>query len=143
MDPFLRTDSVDVLQIPGPQAGHNASDSICHARLRYSKRGFNMDGYPAGSLDLNLPYIAVAGLSSQAATNLPLHPELLEQVIVVRSEIPNLVSEDATRWKGLLEGLDSRHKPWSPQDDDRPYRFRVALTGRVRQPALMAHCSPV
>ncbi|KAH6696808.1 Gryzun, putative trafficking through golgi-domain-containing protein [Plectosphaerella plurivora] len=90
-----------------------------------------MDGYPAGSLDLNLPYIAVAGLTAEPTAELPIDRSLLKQVIELRSEAPSLTSEDAARWKGLLEAIDARDQPWSPQDDDKPYKFRVSFVGRT------------
>jgi hypothetical protein len=91
-----------------------------------------MDGYPAGSLDLNLPYIAVSGLTALPTEELPIDPSLLNQVIELRSEAPSLESEDAARWKVFLEGVDARNQPWSPQNDEKLYRFRMAFAGRVR-----------
>lgn len=91
-----------------------------------------MEGYPDGSLELNLPYIVVAGLSSDSSEELPLNPALNEQRILLRSDLPNLDSEDASFWRQYIQSQDARDRPWSPQDDSKTYRFRVTVTGRVK-----------
>ncbi|KAL2755973.1 hypothetical protein ACRALDRAFT_1042973 [Sodiomyces alcalophilus JCM 7366] len=88
-----------------------------------------MDGYPAGSLDLNVPLLVVAGLTSQPPNDLPLDPQLQDQGILIRSELPSLDTEDAKAVREYISLQDARDQPWSPQDKI-PYRFRVGFSGR-------------
>ncbi|ROT36632.1 hypothetical protein SODALDRAFT_315671 [Sodiomyces alkalinus F11] len=88
-----------------------------------------MDGYPAGSLDLNVPFLVVAGLTSQPPNDLPLDPQLQEQGILLRSKLPSLDTEDAKALRDYISTRDARDQPWNTQDQ-KPYRFRVGFSGR-------------
>lgn len=98
-----------------------------------------MDGYPTGSLDLNLPYLVVAGLTSQPPNDLPLDPQLQDQGILLRSELPSLETEDAKTLREYISIQDATDQPWSPQDK-RPYRYRVRFSGRVNISVLSRFC---
>lgn len=91
-----------------------------------------MDGYPAGSLDHNLPYLVVAGLTPEPARELPLDPDLREQGILLRSELPSLDTAGAATWREYIQSQDARDGPWRPpREGDKPYKFKVDMTGRV------------
>lgn len=84
-----------------------------------------MDGYPGASLDHNIPLIFVTGLTSELA------PELQEQAILIRSELPPVEGRDAEAvWKYFLS-VDASDAPWNGRDTGRAYRFRVRTAGRV------------
>ncbi|TDZ33889.1 Trafficking protein particle complex subunit 11 [Colletotrichum spinosum] len=89
-----------------------------------------MDGYPVGSLDHNIPHIVLAGLTSNAAKDLPLSAELRDQAILLRSELPSLETRDAETLRNYIVSQDGRNQPWNGRDSGRPYKLRVTLTGR-------------
>ncbi|KAM0331549.1 hypothetical protein ACHAQA_003227 [Verticillium albo-atrum] len=89
-----------------------------------------MDGYPAGSLDHNLPFLVVAGLTEAPANELPLDAELKDQGVLLRSELPSLETKEAEALKEYIVSQDARDQPWNPQLATKPYKFRVGLAGR-------------
>lgn len=97
-----------------------------------------MDGYPPGSLDHNVPYIVASGLN--ATTNeLPLAPELKDQAILIKSELPPLENKEADVLEAYFEEIDSRGSSWKSVERDESYRFRIKTLGRVIHPKAGAH----
>ena len=89
-----------------------------------------MDGYPAGSLDHNVPFLVVSGLND-ATPELPLDDELKDQAILLRSELPTLETKEAKVLEEYFEEVDDRGKSWVGVQRDEPYRFRIKTIGRV------------
>ncbi|KAJ6442118.1 glutathione transferase omega-1 [Purpureocillium lavendulum] len=88
-----------------------------------------MDGYPAGSLDHNVPLLVASGLNS-AAPELQLDGELKDQGILLKSELPPLESQEADVLGEHFAEIDSHGKSWTSVARDEPYRFRVRTVGR-------------
>lgn len=89
-----------------------------------------MDGYPAGSLDHNVPLLVVSGLND-AAPHLPLDDELKDQAILLRSELPTLQTKEAKILEEYFQEVDDNGKSWVGVQRDEPYRFRIKTIGRV------------
>lgn len=90
-----------------------------------------MDGYPGASLDHNIPLIFVTGLTSEPPHELPLAPELQEQAILIRSELPPVEGREAEAVGKYFLSVDASDTPWNGRDTGRAYRFRVRTAGRV------------
>ena len=90
-----------------------------------------MDGYPAGSLDHNVPFLVAAGLSSPSATEDSSDNDSTDQGILVESEIPCVEGKDAEVLGSYLASVDGRRPPWNARSKDRPYKYRVKMVGRV------------
>lgn len=90
-----------------------------------------MDDYPAGSLDISLPFLAVAGLTPKTPSDLPLDSRLKDQAILIRSDVPCLETDDAKALREYISSQDGRDLAWHAHHDEKPYRFRVEMTGRV------------
>lgn len=95
-----------------------------------------MDGYPAGSLDHNLPFLVVAGLTEAPVNALPFDNELKDQGVLLQSQLPSLETKEAKALREYIASQDAADQPWNPQLATKPYKFRVAFTGRVAQPII-------
>ncbi|CRK19968.1 hypothetical protein BN1708_003255, partial [Verticillium longisporum] len=89
-----------------------------------------MDGYPAGSLDHNLPFLVVAGLTEAPVNALPFDNELKDQGVLLQSQLPSLETKEAKALREYIASQDAADQPWNPQLATKPYKFRVAFTGR-------------
>ena len=90
-----------------------------------------MEGYPAGSLDHNVPFLVAAGLNADGP-ELALQGELSNQEgVLVKSDVPPLDSKEAHVVRNYLESIDKRGQSWTVVARDEPYRFRVKSVGRV------------
>ncbi|PNY23345.1 Uncharacterized protein TCAP_06725 [Tolypocladium capitatum] len=92
-----------------------------------------MDGYPAGSLDRNVPFLVASGLNSKVP-ELQLQDELKDQGILLKSELPPLESKEAGVLEEYLEEIDAQGVSSTGVSRDEPYRFRIKTVGRVLQP---------
>lgn len=88
-----------------------------------------MDGYPAGSLDHNVPLLVASGLSSKPPV-LELEGELKDQGILLESELPPLGSKEAEVLGAYFEELDAQGASWTSLSREEPYQFRIKLVGR-------------
>ncbi|KAH6981964.1 Gryzun, putative trafficking through golgi-domain-containing protein [Ilyonectria sp. MPI-CAGE-AT-0026] len=88
-----------------------------------------MDGYPAGSLDHNVPFLVAAGLNTET-NELPLNAELRDQGILLRSELPPLESKEAEVLGQYFAEIDAQGKSWSGVEREEPHRFRIRTLGR-------------
>jgi hypothetical protein len=91
-----------------------------------------MDGYPAGSLDHNVPFLVVAGLSGPSSSEASADTDSSDQAILVESEIPCVEGKDAEVLVSYLASVDGRRPPWSARSKDKLYKYRVKTVGRVR-----------
>lgn len=91
-----------------------------------------MDGYPAGSLDHNVPFLAVSGLSTAPTKPLLTDTVLREQSILVRSEVPPIDTREAKTILRYIQETDATDLPWHSRDSSRRYKFRIRTIGRVR-----------
>ncbi|KAI1847655.1 hypothetical protein JX266_006507 [Neoarthrinium moseri] len=89
-----------------------------------------MDEYPAGSLDHNLPLLVVSGLTSGPTKPLLTDPDLKEQSILIRSELPPLDSREAKTILRCIQEADATALPWNPQEGDKKHRFKIKTIGR-------------
>lgn len=92
-----------------------------------------MEAFPPGSLDHNVPFIAISGLNSNS---FELHgsDEWKDQTILIRSELPPLNSREAKVLDEHLEEVDAKGQSWVGVERDEPFRFRIKSTGRVLPP---------
>lgn len=90
-----------------------------------------MDDYPAGSLDHTVPFLAVSGLSTNITKHLLPDPELREQAILVRSEIPQIDTREARTILRFIQEADATSLPWISRDSSKRYRFNIKTIGRV------------
>jgi hypothetical protein len=90
-----------------------------------------MDDYPAGSLDHNLPLLVVSGLSTGPTKPLLTDPDLKEQSVLIRSELPPVESREAKAILHYIQEADASDLPWNGQDTSRKYKFKVKTLGRV------------
>jgi trafficking protein particle complex subunit 11 len=90
-----------------------------------------MDGYPPATLDHNVPFLVLSGLVSTNTNELPVFPELMDEAILLRSELPAVEGNDADALKQYFLNIDARDAPWNGRDTGHAYRFRVGTTGRV------------
>lgn len=90
-----------------------------------------MDDYPAGSLDHNLPLLVVSGLSTGPTKPLLTDPDLREQSILIRSELPPVDSREAKAILHYIQEADATGLPWNAQDSPAKYKFKVKAIGRV------------
>ncbi|XXG95941.1 hypothetical protein Hte_002217 [Hypoxylon texense] len=91
-----------------------------------------MDGYPAGSLDHNVPFLAVSGLSTALTKPLLTDPVLREQSVLVRSEIPPIDTREAKAILRYIQETDATDLPWHSRDSSRRYKFRIKTIGRLK-----------
>ncbi|KAI0169067.1 Gryzun, putative trafficking through golgi-domain-containing protein [Hypoxylon sp. FL1284] len=89
-----------------------------------------MDGYPAGSLDHNVPFLAVSGLSTAPTRLLLTDPVLREQGVLVRSEIPPIDTHEARVILRYIQETDATNLPWHSRDNAKRYKFRIKTIGR-------------
>ncbi|KAF2999137.1 hypothetical protein E8E14_005869 [Neopestalotiopsis sp. 37M] len=89
-----------------------------------------MDDYPAGSLDHNLPLLVVSGLSTGPTKPLLTDPDLKEQSVLIRSELPPVESREAKAILHYIQEADASDLPWNGQDTSRKYKFKVKTIGR-------------
>ncbi|KAI1337021.1 Gryzun, putative trafficking through golgi-domain-containing protein [Xylariaceae sp. FL0016] len=89
-----------------------------------------MEAYPEGSLDQNVPFLVVSGLSTGATKPLLTDPDLREQGILVRSELPPIEGNEAKTILQSIEEVDITGRSWSPRDSSTRYRFKVKTIGR-------------
>ncbi|OTB14491.1 hypothetical protein K445DRAFT_62497 [Daldinia sp. EC12] len=89
-----------------------------------------MDDFPAGSLDHNVPFLVVSGLSnSSTKVSLP-DPSLREQGVLVRSELPPIESREAKIILRCIQEKDATSLPWNSRDTSRKYKFKIGTVGR-------------
>ncbi|KAH6894420.1 Gryzun, putative trafficking through golgi-domain-containing protein [Thelonectria olida] len=88
-----------------------------------------MDGYPAGSLDHNVPFLVAAGLNAETYA-LPLNAELKDQGILLRSELPHLEGKEADVLTQYFKEVDAQGKSWSGVTREEGHRFRIKTLGR-------------
>lgn len=89
-----------------------------------------MDGYPAGSLDHNVPFLIAAGLNSKAA-ELPLDDELKGQEILLRSELPIVENKEAKVLEEYFDHINNKGLSWTAVSREEPFRWRIKTLGRV------------
>ena len=89
-----------------------------------------MDGYPAASLDHNVPFIVASGLNAESP-ELALDESLREQGLLLKSDLPALESKEAELIDGYLQEIDARGKCWTIFKRDELYRLRIKTVGRV------------
>ncbi|KAH6648110.1 Gryzun, putative trafficking through golgi-domain-containing protein [Truncatella angustata] len=89
-----------------------------------------MDDYPAGSLDHNLPLLVVSGLSTGPTKPLLTDPDLKDQSVLIRSELPPVDSREAKAILRYIQDADATAEPWNPHDAPRKYKFKVKPIGR-------------
>lgn len=89
-----------------------------------------MDGYPAGCLDHNVPFLVVSGLND-TTPQLPLDAELREQAILLRSDLPVLETKESQVLDSYFGEIDERGKSWAGVERSESYRFRIKTIGRV------------
>ncbi|KAH9907439.1 Gryzun, putative trafficking through golgi-domain-containing protein [Xylariomycetidae sp. FL2044] len=89
-----------------------------------------MDEYPSGSLDHNVPLLVVSGLSTTTAKFPLADPELREQGILIRSELPPVGTREARILLRYIREVDAFELPWNSRDTSRKYKFRVRPIGR-------------
>ncbi|KAI0174181.1 Gryzun, putative trafficking through golgi-domain-containing protein [Pestalotiopsis sp. NC0098] len=89
-----------------------------------------MDDYPAGSLDHNLPLLVVSGLSTGPTKPLLTDPDLKEQSVLIRSELPPVESREAKAILHHIQEADATDLPWNGQDTSQKYKFKVKTIGR-------------
>ncbi|GAP88337.1 hypothetical protein SAMD00023353_3001380 [Rosellinia necatrix] len=89
-----------------------------------------MDEYPPGSLDHNVPFLVVSGLSTNPTKPLLTDPELRERGILVRSELPPVETRESRTVLRLIQEADATSLPWTSQDSSKRYRFRIRTIGR-------------
>ncbi|CAJ2505284.1 Uu.00g126780.m01.CDS01 [Anthostomella pinea] len=89
-----------------------------------------MDEYPSGSLDLNVPFLVVSGLSTSHSKPLLTDPDLRERGILIRSELPPVDSQEAKAVLHHIQEADAANLPWSARDSSKRYRFKVKTIGR-------------
>ncbi|KAI2468316.1 Gryzun, putative trafficking through golgi-domain-containing protein [Annulohypoxylon bovei var. microspora] len=89
-----------------------------------------MDDYPAGSLDHNVPFLVVSGLSTAPTKSTITDPGLREQAVLVRSEIPPIESREAKIILRCIQEKDGTNLPWNSQDPSRKYKFKIRPIGR-------------
>lgn len=90
-----------------------------------------MDDYPAGSLDHNLPLLVVSGLSTTPTKPLLTDPDLKEQSVLIRSELPPVDSREAKAILRYIQEADATGLAWNAQETSKKYRFKVKPIGRV------------
>ncbi|KAM4062976.1 gryzun, putative trafficking through golgi domain-containing protein [Hirsutella rhossiliensis] len=89
-----------------------------------------MDGYPAGCLDHNVPFLVVSGLSSKAPELQPqAQPE--GQGLLLRSDYPPVDEEAAEFLEKHFTQLDAHGTSWTGVSRQEPYRFRIKTVGRT------------
>ncbi|RDA93882.1 hypothetical protein CP533_4519 [Ophiocordyceps camponoti-saundersi (nom. inval.)] len=92
-----------------------------------------MDGYPAGCLDHNAPFLVVSGLSAQQQQQQP-EPELeggLEDGrLFLRSSLPPLDDRLSAFLVKYFAQVDARGMSWTTTSRQEPYRFRVKTVAR-------------
>lgn len=89
-----------------------------------------MDGYPAGSLDHNIPLLIVSGLTPASDTHFLGDPQLKDTATLVRSELPPLEGKEPGVILKHLQENDSSSFPWNGTHPLR-HRFRIRVTGRT------------
>ncbi|KAI1387421.1 Gryzun, putative trafficking through golgi-domain-containing protein [Hypoxylon trugodes] len=89
-----------------------------------------MDGYPAGSLDHNVPFLVVSGLGTASTKHTLEDPGLREQGILVRSELPSIESREAKIILRCIQEKDATSLPWNSRDTSRRYKFKIETIGR-------------
>ncbi|ORY61199.1 Gryzun, putative trafficking through golgi-domain-containing protein [Pseudomassariella vexata] len=89
-----------------------------------------MDKYPRGSLDHNLPLLVVSGLSTGPTKPLLTDPDLREQGVLIRSEIPPVESREAKTILQYVQETDATHLPWHSRDVSRKHKFKIRTIGR-------------
>jgi hypothetical protein len=90
-----------------------------------------MDEYPSGSLGHNLPLLVVSGLTTAPTKPLLTDPDLKDQSILIRSEIPPVDSREAKAILRHIQEADGSSAPWHAPDASVKYRFKVKTIGRV------------
>ncbi|KAK3994608.1 Gryzun, putative trafficking through golgi-domain-containing protein [Cladorrhinum sp. PSN332] len=89
-----------------------------------------MDEYPAGSLDHNVPFLLTLGTSATATYDSELSPNLKDQAILIRSELPALESDQAHALLGYIQSRDASKIPCNGRDAPTKHRFRVKTAER-------------
>lgn len=87
-----------------------------------------MDGYPAGSLDHNVPLLVASGLNSKVPE---LQLESKPKGILLKSELPPLNIKEADMLAQYFEEVDAQGSSWTSVSRDELFRFRIKAVGRV------------
>jgi trafficking protein particle complex subunit 11 len=88
-----------------------------------------MEGYPAGSLEHNVPLIVVSGLSAEAASSE--QDVAAKGGVVLQSDIPPLETREAEVLEEYLQSIDARGRSWSAAAKEGTYKFRIKSVRRV------------
>ncbi|KAI8965050.1 Gryzun, putative trafficking through golgi-domain-containing protein [Daldinia sp. FL1419] len=89
-----------------------------------------MDDFPEGSLDHNVPFLVVSGLSNSSTKPALVDASLREQGILVRSELPSIESREAKIILRCIQEKDATELPWNSRDSSRKYKFKICTAGR-------------
>ena len=93
-----------------------------------------MDEYPPGSLDPSIPFLLTLGIAGSSDYGAELSPQLKEQGILIRSNLPALKTEQALALLRYIREHDASRLPWNGRDSVKGvrHRFRVRAAERVR-----------
>lgn len=84
-----------------------------------------------GSLDRNVPFLVVSGLSAHPSKPLLADdPELRERGILVRSEIAPIDTRESRILLRFIEEADATDLPWVSRDGPKRYKFKIKTIGR-------------
>ncbi|RCI15767.1 hypothetical protein L249_2754 [Ophiocordyceps polyrhachis-furcata BCC 54312] len=90
-----------------------------------------MDGYPAGCLDHNAPFIVVSGLSAQQQQPEPQSGVGLEDGrLLLRSSLPLLDDRLSAFLVKYFAQVDAHGMSWTTVSRQEPYRFRIKTVDR-------------
>ncbi|KAI0022880.1 Gryzun, putative trafficking through golgi-domain-containing protein [Xylariomycetidae sp. FL0641] len=93
-----------------------------------------MNEYPQGSLDRNVPFLVVSGLRSTSSKPLLTDPDLREQGLLIRSEVPPVEGREAKAVLQCIEDADITNRSWDAVNSPRRHRFKVRTIGRFLLP---------
>ena len=93
-----------------------------------------MDEYPAHSLDHNIPLLVTLGLAQGTSANSELGPDLKEQAILIRSDVPTVEGDHAAALLKYIQDGDASKLEWNGRDTSRRYKFKIKAAGRVSVP---------
>ncbi|KAJ2984395.1 hypothetical protein NUW58_g6080 [Xylaria curta] len=89
-----------------------------------------MDEFPPGSLDHNVPFLVVSGLSTTPTKPLLTDPELRERGSLVRSGLSPVDTRESRIILRFIQEADATSLPWKPRDGAKRYKFRIKTIGR-------------
>ncbi|KAK4190795.1 Gryzun, putative trafficking through golgi-domain-containing protein [Podospora australis] len=89
-----------------------------------------MDEYPAGSLDLNVPFLLALGTAGAATYDSGLTGPLKEQASLIRSELPAIDTDQALALLRYLQDRDASKLPCNGRSAPKKHRFRIKTAER-------------